>query len=153
MIPVDERAELWSQLEKKIQDGAGQKDISFRLEGSWKEFLREQEGFRVYLVDGKWVYNNLSVMFSHGGHGLVHEFIPHDEIWISKSHHNCSCKNVYPEKPASSKYIESTILHEIFEYKEMKKGPSYWIAHNMALDKEREAGLTSDPYSDENESA
>jgi hypothetical protein len=145
----DTRPKLWSELEAKIQARALNKDLDFILTGPWKNYLREQEGFKVYLVDGEWIRNNISVIFNHGGHGYVHEFIPLDEIWVGTSHHqecNCDAKKV----AVSKKYMESTIIHEITEYRLMANGMQYWQAHNIALDEERKAGFLADPYKDDN---
>jgi len=45
----------------------------------------------------------------------------------------------------SKAYFESTIIHEIEEFKRMKKGMKFYHAHQMALKKEREVGLLKDP--------
>jgi len=112
------------------------------LTGRWKKFVRKQDGMNVYKVDGDWVRRNLSMIFGHGGHGNVHEFIPHGEIWIAIRHFkNCGCKNVRSNQKLSKAYFDSTALHEIAEYKEMSKGMIYWKAHQIALQKEKEAGI------------
>jgi hypothetical protein len=145
---------LWSELESDIAIRAPKKDSNFRLSGHWKTFLREQHGYKVYQVIGEWVRINLSIMYGHGGHGYVHEFIPNDEIWVSDCHFegcgpddvNC-CKGAYIGKPFSDKFRDSTILHEIEENKYMKQGYDFNKAHQMALQKEKEAGFL-DPYED-----
>lgn len=137
----DKRDKLWAKLELKIQQGAKNKDKNFRLTGRWKKFVRKQDGLDVYIVDGDWVRRNLSVMFGHGGHGYVHEFIPHNEIWIVARHFkNCGCREKNNQK-LSKAYFDSTVLHEIIEYKKMRQGMTYWRAHQIALEKEREAGI------------
>lgn len=142
MRKKDKRDRLWAKLELKIQRGAKNKDKNFRLTGKWKKFVGKQDGLNVYAVDGEWVRHNLSVIFGHGGHGYVHEFIPHNEIWISARHFkNCGCKGTKNNQKISRAYFKSTVLHEIVEYKEMKKGMNYWRAHQIALQKEKEAGL------------
>ncbi len=148
-IPKDQRNKLWSEIEDDVAKRAPKKDRKFKLEGKWKKFLRSQEGFRVYLVDGEWVRTNLSIIFGHGGHGFVHEFIPHNEIWVDNHHPvTCDCKNVRKDRKMSVPYTNSTILHEITEYNKMKKGMKYWPAHNIALEAERKAGILEDPYSE-----
>ena len=150
----DTRDKLWKEIEESIQKKALMKDKKFRLTGKWKKFLRFQDGFKVYSVDGKWIRNNLSCYFGHGGHGYVHEFIPLDEVWISTEHYNegrfslnsCSCKT--KRKKVSKNYFESTLIHEIEECQQMKKGKNYWVSHNIALDKERKVGLLDDPFED-----
>lgn len=153
-FPKDKRDKLWAELEADIQARGGKKAAGLTLKGKWKKFIRTQDGFKIFAVDGAWVRNNLSVIFGHGGHGYVHEFIPLDEIWIGIRHFHenewsqCGCKNIKKNQKFSKKYFVSCVIHEIMEFKEMKKGKPYWIAHNIALDKEKEAGLLSDPNTD-----
>lgn len=147
VLPSDSRDKLWSELEKDIQKRTARKDKRFLLSGKWKRFLRKQEGFSIYAVDGEWIRNNLSVIFGHGGHGYVHEFIPLNEVWISTHHfEHCGCLKVKKQQKCSKAFFESTIIHEITEFREMKKGKTYWEAHYLALKKEREAGLLKNPY-------
>ena len=145
--PQDNRNITWTELEEKAQERASQKDPNFKLEGHWKEFLREQDGYKVYMVNGEWVRTNLSIIFGHGAHGQVHEWCPNDEIWIDRYHLD-GCCGTNPGDKCSDNFIESTILHEIIENKEMRKGTSYWVAHNIALKAEIEAGFLKDPYDD-----
>ena len=154
--PRDRRNEIWPVMEKEIQSGSKKKDKTFVLSGSWKKFVREQDGFKIYRVNGSWVRHNLSFYFGHGGHGFVHEFIPVDEIWVS-SHHpyegrgatvNCSCKLKRKGQKISQNYFDSTVIHEITECNQMKKGRIYWVAHNIALAKEKESGILENPYGD-----
>ena len=148
----DNRDKLWRELELKIQKRARKKDKKFILSGKWKKFIRIQDGLKIYAVDGEWVRNNISVIFGHGGHGYVHEFIPNDEIWIGTRHfEGCDCENlVKKEQKVSQKYFDSTVIHEITEFKEMKKGRSYWKAHQIALRKEIEIGILKDPHREVN---
>ena len=138
----DNRDPFVKHLEKEIQQGDDKKDPHFKLEGDWKKFLRTQDGFKIFAVDGNWVKENLSEIYNHGGHGLVHEFIPDDEIWIS-THHHANCKQKFQK--VSKEFFESAVIHEIEEYHQMKKGLPYWKAHQLALEKEKEAGLLKDP--------
>lgn len=147
-IPKDKRSKLWSEIEKDVQTRAPKKDKKFNLAGKWKKFLRQEGGFKVYVVRGEWVRNNLSIIFGHGGHGFVHEFITHNEIWIDTHHIDCNCKNVRKDRKMSDSYRDSTTLHEITEYIEMKKGKKFWLAHNLALEAERKAKILPDPYSE-----
>ncbi|MFH1403521.1 MAG: hypothetical protein ABIH11_04550 [Candidatus Altiarchaeota archaeon] len=152
----DLRNRFWSDIEGEIQSRAGRKDKSFRLRGKWKKYVRRQSGYRIYSVDSRWIRDNLCVYFSHGGHGLVHEFIPVDEIWVSSHHYyegentlaHCVCRVRKKGMRVSKNYFESTVIHEITEIEEMKKGKSYQQAHRIALRKEEEIGLISDPFSD-----
>jgi hypothetical protein len=146
---ADDRKYSWAELEQKIQKRAGDKDLTFSLSGKWKKFLRNQDGFKVYSVDGEWVRNNLSVIFEHGGHGFVHEFIPMDEIWVAIHHpKGCACKTHEDGQKMSENYSNSTVIHEIAENKEMRKGTIFWKAHQLAIEAEMRAGLLKDSYSD-----
>lgn len=136
----DDRDKLWTELEIDIQKRGEGKDKKFVLKGKWKKFVRKQDGFSVYAVDGEWVRNNLSIIFGHGGHGYVHEFIPLNEIWVATHHfENCGCSNVKNGQKFSQQYFDSTVIHEIAEFKEMEKGLIFWEAHQIALEKEKEA--------------
>ena len=140
----DTRDKFVIDLERKIQDSAVNKDKNFHLNGPWKQFVLKKNRFKIFKVDGKWVYNNLSAIFSHGGHGLVHEFIPNNEIWIGDRHFNCRCKNVIESQKVSKQFFDSVTWHEIVENKEMKKGKTYWQAHNIAEEAEVKLGLLTD---------
>lgn len=153
----DNRNKYLQQLEAEIQKRSKKKDRHFVLSGPWKKFVRNQDGLKIYAVNGTWIRNNLCIFFGHGGHGLVHEFIPNDEIWVSTHHYHesnwdeghCDCKVRTHNQRVSKNYFESTVVHEIFENKLMGKGKSYWAAHNAALKKELEAGWLADPYDDQ----
>jgi len=155
-LKKDERERLWSHLEAEIQKRSKTKDRKFRLKGEWKKFVRVQSGYKVYAVDGSWIRKNLCVYFTHGGHGLVHEFIPVNEIWVSTHHYNegesylskCNCKRKFKNQKVSKNYFDSTVIHEIEECEQMKKGKKYWEAHQLALRKEIKVGLLKDPFND-----
>lgn len=145
----DTRKITWSDIENDIQQRSRKKDKTFVLKGPWKKFVRKQDGFSVYAVKGEWVRNNLSIIFGHGGHGIVHEFIPLKEIWVSTHHfENCGCTNLKkPNQKMSWQCFDSTTIHEIEEHQQMKTGKTFWESHNLALKKECEVGLLGDdPY-------
>ncbi|MBS3139568.1 hypothetical protein J4479_01050 [Candidatus Woesearchaeota archaeon] len=149
MAKEDRRIIAEAEMEEKIQSLALKKDSKFKLEGPWKKFRGKRSGQKVYAVDFAWVYSNLSVLFHHGGHGYVHEFIPLDEIWVSYNHHSsCKCKKIRKDNLVSERYFESSLRHELMELALMKRGLDYWAAHNQTLDKEREWGLLEDPYTE-----
>lgn len=130
------RYNFCEKLEKDIQRRARRKDSDFILTGKWKKLFCKQDEFSVYAVDGEWVRNNLSVIFGHGGHAYVHEFIPHNEIWVSTQHyHNeqydCGCPVELKGKIALD-FFREVLSHEITEYKEMAKGRPFWHAHKKA---------------------
>lgn len=91
-----------------------------------KEFLREKDGFKIYLVDGEAVRKD-HITFTMGGHGYVYDYIPKNEIWIDEN---------LKDKPAD---MEATIRHELFEIKKMRdEGLSYEEAHELANAMEKE---------------
>jgi hypothetical protein len=134
----------------EIQERAKKKDTNFCLSGKWKTFVREYNGFKVYAVDGEWLRNNISIHFGAGGHGLVHEFIPLNEIWVSTHHFiGCGCSNLKEaEQPVSENYFDSTVIHEIAEFMQMEKGMPFWKAHEIALEVERKIDLLKDPHTE-----
>jgi hypothetical protein len=152
----DTRDKLWAKMEREIQKRAPSKDRNFRLTGKWKKFVRKQDGYKIFSVDGTWIRSNLCIYYGHGGHGLVFEFIPMDEIWVETNHYHegsssfliCRCKVRNPTQKVSKNYFDSTVIHEIHEANLMKKGMSYFRAHQLALQKEREVGLLRDPFDD-----
>lgn len=137
------RYNFCEKIEKDIQIRASNKDKKFVLEGEWKKFVRKQEGLNIYLVDGEWVRNNLSVIFGHGGHAFVHEFIPLDEIWIDLNHYrnisyDCGCNTRYKGGKISNNFFNEVVKHEIIEFEAMSEGKPFWRAHQIALQKEKE---------------
>lgn len=137
-----QRNEVWAEIEKEIQDRGWNKDKTFLPTGPWKSHIKQIEGFTIFAVDGEWVRNNLSVIFGHGGHGLVHEFIPLNEVWVSTHHYNnasysCGCTRNRGGK-VTSKFFHEVIKHEIAEFKEMEKGTPYWQAHQIANKQEKQ---------------
>lgn len=152
-IPQDNRKLSWRYMEKNIQLSAGRKDSSFVLKGRWKKFVRCEQGYKVFAVDGNWIRANLCFYFGHGGHELVHEFIPHDEIWVATHHYStrqysCLCKVRKKGQKCSKNYFDSTVIHEITECEKMKRGKSYWESHHIAIEKEKQAGLLLNPFYD-----
>ena len=108
-------------IEKDIQQRADNKDPNLKIKGLEKNFVTNYKGFKVYIVDGDWVRNNLDVIFGSGGHGRVHTFIPKDEIWISKGY--------------NSDYQARCIIHESHEFGLMNKLP-YYHAHKNSQKEE-----------------
>lgn len=131
----DSRDPLWAELELGNQKRASKKDRSFRLTGRWKKFVRQEGRLKLYAVDGAWIRSNLCIYFGHGGHGLVHEFIPMNEVRVSTHHYHesllsierCDYKTRTKNQKVSKAYFESTALHEIEEH---------------------EAGWLNDPFED-----
>jgi hypothetical protein len=146
----DDRKISWAEIEADVQRAGQSKDPEFRLHGEWKLYVRTlADGTVVYAVDGGWVRNNLSIIFGHGGHGLVHESIPLDEIWVSDRHQkSCECRGVRADLAVSENFFNSTVLHEHVELKAMRDGDDFWTAHQKALAAERDAGMLDDPFTE-----
>ncbi len=89
-----------------------------------KIHLHKFDGFKICLVNGEFVRNNLETDFTMGSHHLVSEFIPNHEIWVDVRN--------------SKNDIFSLIHHELTEAKLMKEGMSYEDAHAIATQKEEE---------------
>ena len=135
---VDNRApETWAQREREIQQNSVRKDSSFFLDGAWKAFRFNFGGFSIYAVDRDWVNVNLMCDFGIGGHGYVHEVIPHDEIWVSRTKQD-------GEEMTKDEFL-STALHEVVEHEKMKYGMSYFDAHRAATMFEIDFGLIEVP--------
>ncbi len=146
----DDREPFWAEIERIIQLRAPKKDKEFKPTGSWKKFVRENEGIKIYRVDSEWIRNNLLASWNHGGHGYVCEFIPIDEVWIGNTHPtNCKCKGVNNERQISERYFESAVIHETTERELMVEDMVYWQAHQLALEAEKKRGLLPDGYSED----
>lgn len=72
----------------------------------------------VWLVDGKYIRDNLYVDFTEGGNGEKYVFIPDDEIWID---------NTLDEAEWND-----TISHELLERFMMSRGDNYDQGHDVA---------------------
>jgi hypothetical protein len=97
-----------------------------------KDFFREQDGFKLYLVDGNAVRKD-HIEFTMGGHGYVYDYIPKDEVWIDEN---------LKDKPDD---MEATIKHELFEIKKMRdEGLTYDDAHELASNMEKEVRQSDD---------
>ncbi len=105
--PVDLTGNDYSinDIDSAVRSRWDKKDKHLEIEGLEKKFLGEKDGFRVYEVDGEWIRNNIDVGFGTGGHGLVHSYIPMDEIWV------------WPVEEKSW----SIAAHELIEFKLMKE--------------------------------
>ena len=149
----DRRLLFFMDLEEEIQKRAEKRDKGFILSGRWKIFIREEDDFLIFAVDEVWIQTNLCVIFGHGGHGYVHEFIPvrpRPEIWIAMRHYTslggCDCDNLKRKnRLVSQAFFDSTVIHEIKEFLEMEKGMIFSEADQLARQAEIEAGLLKDP--------
>lgn len=148
----DNRTISLPSMEAEIQERTPYKDPSFKPEGEWKKYVFDMLGYSVFAVDGTWVRNNLSIIFGHGGHPYVHEFIPMGEIWVGTHHWNegrdsrCGCDEGNSE--VSKEYFISCAAHEIAECEQMKTGKPFHPSHEKSLEIEEELGLLEDPNKD-----
>lgn len=109
------------------------KDAAFQIEGLPKTRLGESAGFTIYRIDAEWIRDNLDTTFGTGGHGLVHTFIPLDEIWVDDR------EQPWPQ----------VALHEAVEFHHMmEQNDEYWAAHQKALRAEHHARATPDTLED-----
>lgn len=83
-----------------------------------KRFFGEFDGFRVFLISGEYVRNNLEADFTMGSHHFVSDFIPEGEVWLD-------------DKMSDNDRI-ALIHHEVHETRLMKKGMCYEEAHASA---------------------
>lgn len=72
----------------------------------------------VWQVDGRLVRSNFYIDFTQGGHDLVYNFVPKNEVWIDND-----------LSESETPYI---ILHELYERSLMSKGLTYNQAHRHA---------------------
>ena len=102
-----------------------------------KELIREENGLKIYLVDGESVRID-HIKYVAGGNGYAYDWIPKDEVWIDENQ---------KDKPND---MEGTILHELYEIELMKEGMSYDEAHELADAKESEfrkaKGIEKEPW-------
>lgn len=84
--------------------------------------LRDErnEDFKVFLIDGEFVRDELDINFCLGGHHYVYDFIPEEEIWV--------------EEMKDERDTKDNMGHEIYERRLMKEdGLEYEKAHEKAL--------------------
>jgi len=72
----------------------------------------------IWLVNGRLVRSDFDIDFTEGGHDLVYNFVPKNEVWLDDD-------IVSNERP----YV---LLHELFERSLMAKGLTYHQAHRKA---------------------
>ena len=97
-------------------DGPADESIYVRL---WKTF----KDVKIYLIDGEMVRELYDPQFVYGGHGLVYDYVPKNEVWLEE------VLNKHERK-----YI---LLHELYERCLMKHGIPYEEAHDDASEYEQ----------------
>jgi len=111
-----ERSERLKALDlRRVIDERGRPDVA-KLHLELLE--KTPEGVSIWLVDGKLVRSIFDVEFTEGGHDLIYDFVPKNEVWIDND-----------VKEEERKFV---ILHETYERELMKKGMSYPQAHKKA---------------------
>lgn len=84
------------------------------LKKLWKQYPKQ--GIKVYLVDGRYIRDNIGVSFGIGGHHKAYDFIPKNEIWLEKS--------------IDPKERNAILLHELYERRRMIRDKwNYLQAH------------------------
>jgi len=92
------------------------KDGSIDTSKARKHLLgKTKEGVFVWLVDGRAVRSVFDIDFAEGGHDLVYNYVPQNEIWI--------------DDDVSAKERLYVILHELCERSWIGKGLNYSQAH------------------------
>ena len=87
-----------------------------------KELVNERDGYKIYVVDGNHVRDNIDCEFTNfGQHGRFH-FIPRNEIWLDEEHGRGE--------------REPFVAHAIKEAEEMNNGKSYKEAYECGLSEE-----------------
>lgn len=115
---------------RNIKQGLGIKNYlkrKFIKKGTIPTFIMKKEwhlNYRLVLVDGAIIRQYIDPEFTQGGHDLVYSYVPRGEIWI--------------EKALNPKEVPFVVHHETVEYKLMRKGKSYEIAHEYAVVAEKE---------------
>ena len=82
----------------------------------------DQDGLKVFMVDGKAVRDKLFPDFAEGGNDKAYGFIPKGEVWLDDG--------------IDPKEVKPFVTHEITERNLMAKGMPYIAAHKRANEAE-----------------
>ena len=86
-----------------------------------KKFLKYHKGYKIFVVDGNYIRNNIDIDFVGGGNPARYQYVPDGELWIEKLSNN------------EESDIEGFIEHEYTECERMiNKGETYSQAHDKA---------------------
>lgn len=96
------------------------KGVEFR-----KKSLGQKGTIKISLVKGALVRKFLDPFFTLGGHWLVYDYVPKNEVWIDDA--------------LLTKEVKYVLIHELYEANLMKKSKNYDNAHDYAHAAEREA--------------
>lgn len=83
-----------------------------------RKLLGKTKNLSVWLIDGRLVRSDLDIDFTEGGHDLIYDYVPKNEVWLDN--------DIVPEERP---YV---LLHELFERLQMGKGLTYNQAHGHA---------------------
>lgn len=84
-----------------------------------KQLLKEySRKVKVWIVDGEFVRDLISVDFEKGGHDKCYSFIPKNEVWI--------------DDDVELNEVKFILIHELHERKLMSRGMEYLPAHRDA---------------------
>ncbi|MDO8494899.1 MAG: hypothetical protein Q7S32_00010 [bacterium] len=117
--------ELYAQ-KKTFAEIRAHLQLEARKKGTPPDFYKhiiEQAGLVIAYVDGKIVREYLDPYFISGGHDLVYNYIPKNEVWIDNLNYT-----------ADQPFV---LVHELFERDLMSKGRDYHSAHDFAIAEEK----------------
>lgn len=91
-----------------------------------KQFLKNYKNYKIYIVDGNYIRNNIDIDFVGGGNPSRYQYVPKGELWVEKL------------SDGNKNDIDAFIEHEYVECERMKnKGESYDVAHEKASEVEK----------------
>ena len=90
----------------------------FKLRIPYIALIHSYNNLNIFLVDGKYVRKNIFKDFTEGGHDLVYNFVPRNEIWI--------------DYYLNTNEIKFVIAHEMCERYLMQYNMEYEMAHRIA---------------------
>ncbi|MBU1137003.1 hypothetical protein KKD72_01385 [Patescibacteria group bacterium] len=124
-MPYKQAKEIANQKELSERKKAGdlEKVVNQKGELSSEKVHRRlldktRDGIDIWLVDGRLVRSAFDIGFTEGGHELVYQYVPKNEVWIDND-------VIVKERP----YI---LLHELYERSLMDGGLAYLQAHRQA---------------------
>lgn len=88
------------------------------------KLLEKRGKLKIFLANGPLV-RKFDPFFTMGGHWLVYDYVPKNEVWIDSA--------------LLTKELKYVVIHELEELKLMKKGKDYNVAHDFACAYEKEA--------------
>lgn len=88
------------------------------------KLLEKHGALKIFLVSGRAVREHFDFNFVFGGHDLVYDYVPKNEVWLDDA-----------MLTKERKYV---LIHELYERNLMKKGKNYDNAHDYACAREKE---------------